>query len=71
MNLTDRGIDLLEKMYYQGDISVKQSKRCLLISIDLLIENTPSVNIYPPNFQQITPKVKEYWVKVKQKIEVL
>jgi hypothetical protein len=71
MNITERAIDLLEKMYNQGDISVKQSKRCLLISIDLLIENTPSVNIYPPNFQQITPRVKEYWEEVKKEVKKL
>ena len=71
MKETERAIDLLEKMYNQGDINVKQSKRCLLIAIDLLIESTPSVNIYPPNFQQITPRVREYWIRIKQEIEKL
>jgi hypothetical protein len=52
-------------------LDADMAKQCALIAIDLLIESTPSVNIYPPNFQQITPKVKEYWVKVQKEIEVL
>jgi hypothetical protein len=41
------------------------------IMIDKLIECTPSVDIYPYNFQSIQPRVKEYWIKVKQEIEKL
>lgn len=41
------------------------------IMIDKLIECTPSVNIYPYNFQSIHPRVKEYWIKVKEEIELL
>lgn len=41
------------------------------IIIDKLIECTPSVDIYPYNFQSIHPRVKEYWIKVKQEIELL
>jgi hypothetical protein len=69
MKGVETAIYLLEKMYNSGDISVKQSKRCSLIAIDLLIENTPSVEIYPYNFQQITPRVREYWKEVKREIE--
>jgi hypothetical protein len=71
MKGVETAIYLLEKMYNSGDINVKQSKRCSLIAIDLLIENTPSVEIYPYNFQQITPRVREYWQEVKQEIEKL
>ena len=71
MTAVEKAIDLLEKMYNSGDINVKQSKRCLLIAIDLLIECTPSMNIYPPNFQSKNPRVKEYWQEVKQEIEKL
>jgi hypothetical protein len=52
-------------------LDIDMAKQCALIAIDLLIESTPSVNIYPPNFQQITPKVREYWIRVKQEIENL
>jgi hypothetical protein len=41
------------------------------IMIDKLIECTPSVDIYPYNFQSIHPRVKEYWIKVKKEIENL
>jgi len=43
-------------------------KQCALIVVDLLIECTPSMNIYPPNFQTKHPRVKEYWQEVKQEI---
>jgi hypothetical protein len=41
------------------------------IMIDKLIDCTPSVDIYPFNFQQIQPRVREYWIKVKEEIESL
>jgi hypothetical protein len=44
---------------------------CALIAVDLLIECTPSMDIYPPNFQTKHPRVKEYWKEVKQEIEKL
>ena len=46
-------------------------KRKVLIAVDELINCTPSVDIYPFNFQKIQPKVKEYWKEVKQEIELL
>ena len=47
------------------------AKQCALIAVDLLIECTPSMNIYPPNFQSKNPRVKEYWQEVKQEINKL
>jgi len=47
------------------------AKECALIAVDLIIECTPSMNIYPPNFQSKNPRVKEYWQEVKQEIEKL
>lgn len=47
------------------------AKQCALIAINLLIECTPSMDIYPPNFQSKHPRVKEYWQDVKQEIELL
>lgn len=47
------------------------AKQCALISTNLLIKNTPSINIYPPNCQSITSKVKEYWMQVKKELEIL
>jgi hypothetical protein len=41
------------------------------IMIKKLIDCTPSVDIYPHNFQSIHPRVKEYWKEVKQEIEKL
>lgn len=51
--------------------SKSKAKQCALIAINLLIESTPSINIYPPNFQSIHPIVREYWKQVKQEIEKL
>ena len=48
-----------------------EAKQCALIAVDLLIEYTPSMNIYPPNFQSKHPRVKEYWKEVKEEIEKL
>ena len=51
--------------------SKNKAKQCALIAVDLLIECTPSMNIYPPNFQSKHPRVKEYWKEVKNEIELL
>ncbi len=51
--------------------NVLYAKQCALIAVDLLIECTPSMDIYPPNFQSKHPRVKEYWKEVKQEIEKL
>ena len=48
-----------------------ESKQCALIAVDELIECTPSVDIYPFNCQEIKPRVREYWIKVKEEIEKL
>lgn len=71
MSTTEKAVNLLEKMYDKGNISVLQSKRCALIAVNLLIESTPSMNIYPPNLQTKHPRVREYWQDVKQEIEKL
>ena len=44
------------------------AKRCAIITVDKLIECTPSVDIYPPNYQSIHPRVREYWKQVKQEL---
>jgi hypothetical protein len=51
--------------------TIYNSKQCALIAVNLLIECTPSMNIYPPNFQTKHPRVKEYWQEVKKEIEKL
>ena len=51
--------------------NIELSKVLLLILIDELIKYTPSIDIYPPNFQTLSPGVREYWKKVKQEIEKL
>jgi hypothetical protein len=51
--------------------SKNKAKQCALIAVDLLIECTPSMNIYPPNFQSKHPRVKEYWKDVKNEIDRL
>ena len=55
----------LERLKHEYKTKVKLLAN---IMIDKLIECTPSVNIYPYNFQQIQPRVKEYWIKVKTEI---
>lgn len=52
--------------YLESKIKVKLLAN---IMIDKLINNTPSIDIYPPNFQSINPRVREYWKNVKQEIE--
>jgi hypothetical protein len=47
------------------------NKQCALIAVDELINCTPSVDMYPPNFQTIHPRVREFWKQVKQEIEKL
>ena len=51
--------------------SKANAKKCALIAVNILIECTPSVNIYPPNFQKIHQRVREYWQEVKKEIELL
>ncbi len=73
----EKALELVEKYYYlfsvelENTIDYRESKQCALIAVDLLIECTPSMDIYPPNFQTKHPRVKEYWVEVKQEIEKL
>ena len=74
MTAKEKAKELVNKMYSINKyefISIYASKGAALIAVDLLIKSTPSVNIYPPNCQQITPKVREYWIRVKQEIEKL
>lgn len=47
------------------------AKQCALIAVNELIECTPSVDMYPPNFQSIHSRVREYWIKVKKEINLL
>ena len=59
---------------YEDSIDLSKceyEKQCVLIAVDELIECTPSVDMYPPNFQSIHSRVREYWIKVKQEIEEL
>lgn len=51
--------------------SKAKARQCALIAVELLIECTPSINIYPPNLQTKNSIVKEYWQEVKQEIEKL
>ncbi len=51
--------------------SKNKTKQCALIAVDEIIKSTPSMNIYPPNFQSKHPRVKEYWQQVKTEIEKL
>lgn len=44
-------------------------KDCILIMVNELINCTPSIDMYPPNFQTIHPRVREFWKQVKQEIE--
>ena len=68
MTPKEKAKDLIKRFYSVGAIECKQ---CDLIAIDLLIECTPSMYIYPPNFQSKHPRVKEYWQEVKNEIELL
>lgn len=52
-------------------LDINEAKGLALLAVDLLIECTPSMNIYPPNFQSKNPRVKEYWQEVKQEINKL
>lgn len=72
MTPKEKANELFEK-YYQisKNHDFDFAKECALIAIDLLIECTPSMNIYPPNFQSKHPRVKEYWQEVKNEIELL
>ena len=63
--------DLLNKDFGNPVVFDNQLKQCALIVVDGLIESTPSVDIYPYNFQSIHPRVKEYWIKVKEELELL
>jgi len=65
--LVDKYIEL--SGIFIGDY--ENEKEMCLIAIDLLIECTPSMDIYPPNFQSKHPRVKEYWQDVKKEIELL
>ena len=63
---------------YQGDfekdtlnMNWTMAKKCALIAVDELIKCTPSVERYPPSIQTIHPKVKEYWIEVRNEIEKL
>lgn len=75
MKQKDEAEKLVRKYYTFGLNNPAQSfswyecKECALIAVDLLIENTPSMNIYPPNLQTKHTGVKEYWQEVKQEIE--
>jgi hypothetical protein len=73
MTPKEKAKELIERFkiinYDLDDIA--NHKECALIAVDLLIECTPSMNIYPPNFQSKHPRVKEYWEDVKQEIELL
>ena len=73
MTPKEKAIELVDK--YDELLTYLESKSkakiIALLSVDLLIANTPSVDIYPYNFQEITPRVKEYWKEVKQEIEKL
>ena len=70
MTPKEKGAELFFKMFNNG-VSFLEAKKCTLIAIDELINCTPSVDIYPFNFQKIQPKVREYWKEVKQAIELL
>ena len=63
--------DLLNKDFGNPIVFDNQLKQSALIAVDMLIDCTPSVDIYPYNFQSIHPRVKEYWIKVKHEIENL
>jgi hypothetical protein len=73
MTPEEKAIELLEK--YDLTLTYLESKskakQCALIAVNLLIECTPSFNIYPPNFQSKHQRVKEYWEEVKLEIEKL
>ena len=47
------------------------AKQSALMAVDLLIDCTPSINIYPPNLQSKNIRVKEYWQEVKKEIDNL
>ena len=49
----------------------EDSKVCALIATDELIKYTPSIDIYPPNYQKLNTGVREYWKEVKQELEKL
>jgi hypothetical protein len=73
MTPQEKAEELLEK--YDETLTYLESKskakQCALIAVDMLIKCTPSMNIYPPNFQSKNPRVKEYWQEVKTEIEKL
>lgn len=73
MTPKDKAIELVDN--YDETLTYLESKnkakQCALIAINLLIECTPSMDIYPPNFQSKHPRVKEYWQDVKKEIELL
>ena len=73
MTPKEKAIELFEEIdncltYLESRTKVKSLAN---IMIDKLIDCTPSVNMYPPNFQSIHPRVREYWIEVKQEIEKL
>jgi hypothetical protein len=49
--------------------NVIHAKRCAIISLEELIECTPSVNRQPPNNQKLTKYTCEYWKEVKTELE--
>jgi hypothetical protein len=80
MTPKEKAIELIKNFNLTHDIvkgqfifhqTLDESKRCALIAINLLIECTPSMDIYPPNFQLKHLGVKEYWQEVKKEIELL
>ena len=71
MTPKQKALDLFEK--YDNTLTYLESKarvkECLKVMVNELIKYTPSVNMYPPNFQSIHPRVKEYWQEVEKEIK--
>jgi hypothetical protein len=71
MTPKEKAKELVLKFAFKGAQHEGEAKTFALIAVNEIIDCTPSVNIYPFNFQQIQPRVREYWQEVKKELEKL
>ena len=70
MNAKQQAKELIERFYQLGkNHDIDYATECAKIAVNELIKYTPSINIYPPNYQKLNSGVMEYWKEVKQEIE--